>query len=116
VTLIGSENTTAEGAEQREGRRSTEDVMDSNVKRNKAVVTAAIIGVAGLAMAGFTMLWVAGFLGISTAAASQIVAAILAGGWALRAVMIVFGAGIIGAILATVTWIVSVSGRGAAIV
>jgi hypothetical protein len=30
--------------------------------------------------------------------------------------MIVFGAGIIGAILATVTWIVSVSGRGAAIV
>jgi hypothetical protein len=90
--------------------------MDSNNKRNKAVLTAGIIGVAGLAMAGFTMLWVAGFLGISTAAAAQIVTAIAAGGWALRAVIIIFGAGVIGAILATVTWIISVSGRGAAIV
>jgi hypothetical protein len=90
--------------------------MDSkNAKRNKAVLVAGIIGVAGLATAGIALLWVAGFLGISTAAASQIVAAIIAGGWALRAVMIIFGAGIIGAILATVVWIVSVSGRGAAI-
>ncbi len=88
--------------------------MDSN-KRNKAVVTAGIIGVAGLALASFAMLWVAGSLGISTAAASQIVAAIVAGGWALRAVLIIFGAGVIGAIAATVVWIIGVSGRGVAI-
>ena len=87
----------------------------NNAKRNKAVIVASIIGLAGLASAGIAMMWVAGSLGISTAAASQIVAAIAAGGWALRAVMIIFGAGIIGAILATVTWIISVSGRGAAI-
>ena len=91
--------------------------MDSNnSKRNKAVLTAGIIGVTGLAFAGFAMLWLAGSLGISTAAASQIVAAIIAGGWALRAVIIIFGAGLIGAVAATITWIVSVSGRGAAVV
>jgi hypothetical protein len=88
--------------------------MDSN-KRNKAVVAAGLVGIAGIALAGFAMLWVAGSLGISTAAASQIVAAIVAGGWALRAVIIVFGAGIIGAIAATVVWIVASSGRTAAI-
>jgi hypothetical protein len=60
-------------------------------------------------------LWVAGSLGVSTAAASQIVAAIVAGGWALRAVLIVFGAGIIGAIAATVVWYVSVKGKDVAI-
>lgn len=69
----------------------------------------------GLSLAMFAGLWVAGTLGISTAAASQIVAAIVAGGWALRAVIIVFGAGVIGAILATVVAIVSRRGRTAAI-
>jgi hypothetical protein len=88
--------------------------MESN-KRNRAVVTASIIGVAGLALASFAMLWLAGSLGISTAAASQIVAAIVAGGWALRAVIIIFGAGLIGAVAATIVWIVAERGRLAAI-
>lgn len=69
----------------------------------------------GLSLLTFAGLWVAGTLGISTAAASQIVAAIAAGGWALRAVIIIFGAGIIGAIAATVIAIISSRGRNAAI-
>lgn len=76
---------------------------------------AAVVASIGLTTLAFAGLWVAGSLGISTAAASQIVAAIAAGGWALRAVIIVFGAGIIGAIAATVVWIISNRGRNAAI-
>ncbi len=79
-----------------------------------------VIGTLSLASLGVSLavlggLWVAGALGISTAAATQVVAAIAAGGWALRAVIIIFGAGIIGAILATVVAIISTRGRNAAI-
>lgn len=74
-----------------------------NTKRTiTAVVVASLIGVAGLTTAGIGLMWVAGTLGVSTAAASQIVSAIEAGGWALAVVMAVFGAGVIGAIVATV--------------
>lgn len=88
------------------------DIMNKN---GAVLGTAAVISAVGLALVTVGALWVAGFLGISTAAASQIVAAIVAGGWALRAVIIVFGAGIIGAITATVLWYVSKKGRTAAI-
>ena len=77
--------------------------------------SAAALASLGLSLVAFGGLWVAGALGISTAAASQIVAAIAAGGWALRAVIIIFGAGIIGAIAATVIAIISSRGRNAAI-
>jgi uberolysin-like cyclical bacteriocin class IId len=79
------------------------------------LAVAAVLGIAGLATVTVGGLWLAGSLGISTAAASQIVAAIVAGGWALRAVIIVFGAGLIGAVAATVLWYVSKKGRAAAI-
>lgn len=75
----------------------------------------AVVATLGLTAATFAGLWLAGSLGISTAAASQIVSAIAAGGWALRAVIIIFGAGLIGAIAATVVWIVASRGRNAAI-
>ena len=88
----------------------------SFARKNGAVlVGAAILSTLGLATAVVGALWVAGSLGISTAAASQIVTAIAAGGWALRAVIIVFGAGIIGAITATVVWYISTKGKTAAI-
>jgi Bacteriocin class IId cyclical uberolysin-like len=91
--------------------------MAKNVaKKDGAVLAvAAVLGILGLTTVAVGALWLAGSLGISTAAASQIVAAIIAGGWALRAVIIVFGAGLIGAVAATVMWYVSKRGRAAAI-
>ncbi|MFL6134293.1 MAG: uberolysin/carnocyclin family circular bacteriocin, partial [Nocardioidaceae bacterium] len=84
-------------------------------KDGAVLISAVLMSVVGLTTVAIGALWVAGSLGISTAAASQIVAAIVAGGWALRAVIIVFGAGLIGAITATVLWYVSRKGRTAAI-
>lgn len=67
-------------------------MQTDNTKRTiTAVVVASLIGVAGLTTAGIGLMWVAGTLGVSTAAASQIVSAIEAGGWALAVVMAVFG-------------------------
>ena len=86
------------------------------VKKNGAVLTAAVLmSVMGLVTVTVGALWLAGSLGISTAAASQIVSAIVAGGWALRAVILIFGAGLIGAVTATVLWYVSSKGKAAAI-
>lgn len=91
--------------------------MHKNIQGRDLVVygLAASLASTGLMAATFVGLWVAGSLGISTAAATQIVAAIAAGGWALRAVIIIFGAGLIGAIFATVVAIISSRGRNAAI-
>ncbi|HRA03854.1 MAG TPA: hypothetical protein PK963_00545 [Arachnia sp.] len=90
----------------------------SQTNKGRALSTtvgATSLAAIGLAYAVFAGMWVAGALGISTAAATQIVAAIAAGGWALRAVIIIFGAGLIGAIAATVIAIISSRGRNAAI-
>ena len=86
-------------------------------RRSRAVtvLAAALIGVTGLATATVGIMWVAGSLGISTAAATQIVRAIEIGGWALAVVMAVFGAGIIGAIVATVRSIVARLGTAVAV-
>ncbi|ALU38632.1 hypothetical protein AS188_01450 [Kocuria flava] len=92
---------------------STTTTLDRKKLGGAAAVLAA--SSIGTLFAAFGALWVAGSLGISTAAASQIVAAIAAGGWALRAVIIVFGAGVIGAIAATVMWFITTKGKGAAI-
>lgn len=78
------------------------------------VGAAASIASLGLIISAFGALWVAGSLGISVSAATQIVAAITAGGWALRATILVFGAGVISAIAATVVMLVSVKGKKAA--
>lgn len=80
----------------------------------RTTIVASLAGL-GSTVGLFSALWLVGSLGLSTAAASQIVAAILAGGWALRVVIMIFGAGLIGAIAATIVWIVSTRGRDAAI-
>lgn len=70
-----------------------------------AISTAGVIAVAGLALASIMLAWVAGSLGISAAAASQVVKAIEVGGWALVAVAALFGFGVGGAFVATVRWL-----------
>jgi hypothetical protein len=99
------------------GELHTEVDMDRTLAKKDGafLVTAGLLGLLGLTTVVVGAMWVAGSLGVSTAAASQIVAAIVAGGWALRAVLIVFGAGVIGAIAATVVWYVTTRGKNVAI-
>lgn len=85
-------------------------------KRNAAAaLVAGLVGAVGLATAGVALMWVAGFLGISAAAATQVVDAIVAGGAALAVVMAIFGAGVIGAIVFTVRTMVVRFGSAVAI-
>jgi circularin A/uberolysin family circular bacteriocin len=83
--------------------------------RVRTAVLAVLVSTAGLASASIGVLWVMGSLGISAAAASQIVDAILVGGWALTVVMAIFGGGIISAIMATVRYLAGRLGRAAAV-
>ncbi|MCD0445735.1 uberolysin/carnocyclin family circular bacteriocin [Glycomyces sp. A-F 0318] len=76
---------------------------------------AGALGVAGLLTAGIALAWVAGSLGISAAAASQIVNAIQVGGAALAIVIALFGGGVISAIMFTVRSIVARVGTAAAV-
>lgn len=78
--------------------------MKNLTTTNVRAGAAALLSLASLALAGAFAYWVAGSLGISTAAAGQIVTAIEIGGWAIVAVGAIFGAGIVGAILATVRY------------
>ena len=91
--------------------------MESDVSKRKTAtaLVAGLIGLIGLATAGIGLMWVAGSLGISAAAASQIVHAIEVGGWALTVVIAIFGGGIIAAITATVRSIVARIGTAAAV-
>ena len=90
--------------------------MEAMTIRNaRAALVAALIGVAGLATASIAVMWVVGSLGISGSAASQIVDAILAGGWALTVIMAIFGGGIISAIMATVRYLAGRLGKAAAV-
>lgn len=76
--------------------------MESTITKRKmaVVLVASAVGLVGLTTAGIGLMWVAGALGISAAAASQIVDAIQAGGLALAIVSAIFGAGAIAAIIA----------------
>jgi circularin A/uberolysin family circular bacteriocin len=89
--------------------------VSSRARRARPAAVAVLIATAGLATAGIGVLWVAGSLGISTAAASQIVDAILVGGLALSIVLAIFGAGIIGAITATVRYLAGRLGKAVAV-
>lgn len=85
--------------------------MNSNTATTRASyksagTTVAVLGFLGL-WAGVSLAWVAGSLGISTSAASQIVSAIQTGGMALTIVMAVFGGGVISAIIATVRYMLT---------
>lgn len=84
----------------------------------KAALTAAVaaaLGVVGLLGASLAVSWIAGSLGISAAAASQIMQAIEVGGWALVVIGAVFGAGITGALIATARSIALRWGRAQAV-
>lgn len=81
----------------------------------RKTVFAGALGFVGLLCLVVAPAWVAGSLGISASAASQIVSAIMAGGWALTVVMAIFGGGIISAIAATVRYMVAKKGRTVAI-
>lgn len=77
----------------------------ATVKNVLSLVVASVIGIIGIVFSTVAFGWVAGTLGISAAAASQIVTAIEVGGAALVAVGIIFGAGVVGAIIATVRYL-----------
>lgn len=79
------------------------------------VSAAASVVVLGLVLGGVGIAWVAGSLGISAASASQIVAAVEAGGWALTLVAAMFGFGIGGAVVGTIRWYLSKKARSLAI-
>lgn len=94
----------------------TEQQKAVATKRNVAALTVAgTVAVLGLGMASFMFAWVAGTLGISAAAASQIVKAVEVGGWALTLVAATFGFGVGGAIVATIRWYLSKKARTLAI-
>ncbi|MEZ2389912.1 uberolysin/carnocyclin family circular bacteriocin [bacterium RCC_150] len=76
---------------------------------------AAAIAVVGIFGASLAVSWIAGSLGISAAAASQIMRAIEVGGWALVVIGAVFGAGITGALIATARTILLRIGRAQAV-
>lgn len=84
-------------------------------KTGRQAATAAALAVAGIFGASLAVSWIAGSLGISAAAASQIVRAIEVGGWALVAIGVVFGAGITGALIATARSILFRIGRAQAV-
>lgn len=91
--------------------------MESTVtKRTGLLATAAAtLAIAGVFGASLAVSWIAGSLGISAAAASQIVRAIELGGWALVVIGAVFGGGITGALIATARGILFRIGRAQAV-
>lgn len=77
--------------------------MHNTQSKNRLAIWAAVgISAVGLATAGIAVAWLAGFLGISSAAAGQVATAIDIGGWALAAVAFLFTGGLAGAVFATV--------------
>ncbi|WP_186313650.1 uberolysin/carnocyclin family circular bacteriocin [Paenarthrobacter nicotinovorans] len=91
--------------------------MESAITKRTGILatTAATLAIAGVFGASLAVSWIAGSLGISAAAASQIVRAIELGGWALVAIVAVFGAGITGALIATARSILFRIGRAQAV-
>ena len=85
-----------------------------NVARRTELVVAAGVAVFGLAFAFVGASWVAGSLGISASAASQVVDAISAGGLAFALVSALFSGGVLSAITATVMFKVKSLGKQAA--
>lgn len=79
------------------------------------LLAAAALALTGLFGASVAILWTSGTLGVSAAAANQIVSAIEVGGWPLVAVGAIFGAGITGALIATARGILLRLGRAQAV-
>ncbi|MDO5633573.1 MAG: uberolysin/carnocyclin family circular bacteriocin [Micrococcus sp.] len=87
---------------------------DASATRRSLGIAAAL-SVVGLVAGGVALAWVAGSLGISTAAASQIVNAVQVGGLALTLVAAAFGFGVGSALVATIRWYILRKGKSVAI-
>lgn len=79
--------------------------INTRARTRRMALIALAVAVVGVAAGGAVAAWVAGSLGISAAAASQVVAAIEVGGAALTIVGAIFGAGLVGAIIGTVRYL-----------
>lgn len=91
--------------------------MHIETRAGRAAVWTASAGVSivGVMIAGASLAWLVGSFGLSTAAASQVVAAIEIGGAALAIVGALFSGGLVGAIVSTVVWYLKRKLRAAAI-
>jgi hypothetical protein len=81
----------------------------------RSMAVAGAIGVAGLALASISVMYIAGMFGLSTAFASQIVTAVEVGGVALAIVMGLLTGGVAAAVIGTARWAVSALGKKAAV-
>jgi hypothetical protein len=87
----------------------------SNVSRRGAQWLALAAGGLGLVAASLSVMYIAGLFGLSTAFASQIVAAVSVGGWVLAVVMAAISGGIAGVVVATARWAITQWGKAAAV-
>ncbi|RAZ33333.1 hypothetical protein DO944_09285 [Microbacterium sp. SMR1] len=80
--------------------------QSTSIVKLAAIGVALAVAITGLIVTGFSPMWIAGSLGISAAAATQIVAAIKAGKNAFTIIAAVAGAGVASALTATIVWLV----------
>lgn len=81
----------------------------------RSMAVAGAIGVAGLALASISVMYIAGMFGLSSAFATQIVTAVEVGGVALAIVMGLLTGGVAAAVIGTARWAVSALGKKAAV-
>ena len=86
-----------------------------DVSRRGLQGVALVAGLAGLAAASLSVMYIAGLFGLSTAFASQIVAAVSVGGWVLAVVMGAISGGIAAVVVATARWAITQWGKAAAV-
>lgn len=89
--------------------------MNNTLKKSTVAVTATMVSIVGLVVGGLGLAWVAGSLGISSAAATQIVNAVQVGGLALTLVAAAFGFGVGSALVATIRWYILRRGKAVAV-
>jgi hypothetical protein len=74
-----------------------------------------VLGILGLVAASISLAYIAGMFGLSKAFATQVVAAVSVGGWALAVVMAALSGGIAGVVVATARWAIARWGKNVAI-
>lgn len=90
--------------------------VSSKNKVSPLLVSATVgLGILGLAVASISVAYIAGVFGLSTAFASQIVAAVTVGGWVLAVVMGAMSGGFAAIAIATARWAISRWGKSVAI-
>ena len=79
-----------------------------------SITTAAAVATLGLALGGFTMMWVVGAFSLNTATAATIWNAFEVGGWALSLALAAFSGGVSAAIYAAIRGFAATLGKKAA--